>query len=229
MPTPNSPSTVHKVLIVDDHVLFREGLISLFNAKPDFEIVGSAGSVHEAIELARGLHPEIILTDFYMPDGTGLDATKAILAEHPDCKIVFITISDTDEDLFAAIRLGAKGYLLKNLAGADLIASLRALDNDEMALSRKMLSRIAKEFSQTSRHTTSKEKILAKLSPREVDILCEVQSGATNSEIAKRLFLSENTVKHHIRNVLDKLGVENRREAILIASQAGIKSKLTEK
>ena len=219
----DSPLTVHKILIVDDHVLFRDGLISLFNSRPDFEVVGSAKSVHEAIELAREVHPEIVLTDFYLPDGTGLDVTRAILAEHPDCNIVFLTISDTDNDLFAAIRLGAKGYLLKNVAGADLIASLRALDNEEMAVSRKMLGRIAQEFSHTSEQTTSSDKILAKLSPREMDVLRELQTGASNNEIAERLFLSNNTVKHHVRNIFEKLGVENRHEAILAANRAGIK------
>jgi len=225
MPRPDSAHTVHKILIVDDHVLFRDGLISLFDAKPDFEIVGSAESVHEAVELSHKFHPEIVLTDFYLPDGTGLDATKAILSENPDCKIVFLTISDADEDLFAAIRLGAKGYLLKNVSGTDLISSLLALDHDEMAVSRKMMGRIAREFSQTNAQALSSEKILSKLSPRETDVLYELQSGASNSEIAQRLFLSENTVKHHIRNIFDKLGVENRREAILAANQAGLKGR----
>jgi DNA-binding NarL/FixJ family response regulator len=223
----NPPTIVHKLLIVDDHVLFLEGLISLFSAYPDFQIVGKASSVYEAIELAEKLDPDIVLTDFYLPDGTGLDATKAILARHPDCKIVFLTISETDEDLLSAIRMGATGYLLKNLAGADLITSLRALQNDEMALSRKMMGRIAREYAKANKFTTSSWKILAELTPREVDVLSELQTGAPNSEIARRLFLSENTVKHHIRNVLSKLGVKNRREAIIIANQAGIKSKLS--
>lgn len=223
MSKPVSPLIVHKILIVDDHVLFRDGVISLFNSRPDFEVVGSAESVHEAIELAREVRPEIVLTDFYLPDGTGLDATKAILAEHPDCKIVFLTISAADEDLFAAIRLGAKGYLLKNIAGADLVSGLRALDNEEMAVSRKMMGRIVHEFSQTNNQTISREKILAKLSPRELDVLRELQTGASNNEIAQRLFLSENTVKHHIRNILDKMEVENRREAVLVANRAGLK------
>lgn len=225
MPKQNTPLTMHKILIVDDHVLFRDGVISLINARADFEVVGSAESVHEAIELSREFRPEIVLTDFYLPDGTGLDATKAILSENPDCKIVFLTISAADEDLFAAIRLGAKGYLLKNLSGSDLISSLLALDHEEMAVSRKMLGRIALEFSHTNDQTISSEKILSKLSPREMDVLRELQTGASNNEIAQRLFLSENTVKHHIRNIFDKLGVENRREAILAANRAGLKGK----
>jgi DNA-binding NarL/FixJ family response regulator len=224
---PEAPQKKRKLLIVDDHVLFRDGLVSLFNSKPDFEIVGSAESVHEAIELARQVHPEIVLTDFYLPDGTGLDATRAILAEHPDCKIVFLTISDANDDLFAAIRLGAQGYLLKNVSGADLVSSLRALDNSEMAISRKMMGRIAHEFSQTKDQAVSSDKILAKLSPREIDVLVELQSGISNNEIAQRLFLSENTVKHHLRNIMDKLGVENRREAILAAKRANLKSSST--
>jgi DNA-binding NarL/FixJ family response regulator len=116
-----------KILIVDDHVLFREGLSSLIAKQTDLTVVGEAGSVHEAIEKARTTLPEMILLDFNLPDGTGLDATRAILAELPDVKIVFLTIYEDDERLFAAIRAGAQGYLLKNIPVAKLLAALRGL------------------------------------------------------------------------------------------------------
>lgn len=211
-----------RIMIVDDHILFREGLISLFRSTPDYQIVGEAGSVQEGIENAHLLHPDIILMDFSLPDGTGLDATESILKEIPDCKIIFLTVHEADEKLFAALRAGAKGYLPKNVASSSLISSLRALERDEVAITRKMASRLVNEFSRTNLQDTMTEEIFTKLSPREMDVLRELHSGNTNLEIAGRLFLSENTVKHHVRNILDKLGVKNRREAGLIAHQAGL-------
>lgn len=104
-----------KILIVDDHVLFREGLAAIIRPQPDIEIAGMAGTVREAIEMARTVKPDIILMDFNLPDGSGVDATRIILDEQPDCKVVFLTMSEQDEDLFAAIRSGAKGYMLKNM------------------------------------------------------------------------------------------------------------------
>ena len=219
------PEKARKVLLIDDQILFREGLVSLFNSTTDFEMVGSAGSVHEGIEQALSLRPDIILMDFSLPDGTGLDATRAILSKLPDCKIVFLTVYQEDETLFSALRMGAKGYMLKNVNSSDLLSSLRALDRGENAISRKMISSVLDKFSHTALTDSGQEKLLTKLSRREIEVLREIESGATNIEIAQRLFLSENTVKHHIRNVFEKLGVENRREAALIARQNSIVSK----
>ena len=214
-----------KVLVIDDHILFREGLISLFRSTSDFEVVGEAGSVQEGIEKAHLLDPDIILMDFSLPDGTGLDATHSILAQNPDCKIIFLTVHEADEKLFAAVRAGAKGYLLKNVAGKSLLSSLRALDRDEVAFSRKMTSHIVEEFSHSDTRTPDGDDIFVKLTPRELDVLAELQSDASNSEVAQRLYISENTVKHHVQNVLKKLKVENRRQAGQVARQVGLKSK----
>lgn len=216
---------VKRILLIDDQILFREGLESLFRFTPDFEMVGTSGSVYEGIEQAFLLRPDIILMDFSLPDGTGLDATRAILAQLPDCKIVFLTVYEEDESLFAALRLGAKGYMLKNVNSSDLLSSLRALDKGEKAISRKMMSTVLDEFSRTSSPELVHNNLLTKLSTRELDVLREIESGATNLEIAERLFLSENTVKHHVRNIFEKLGVENRRQAALIARQNGLFSR----
>lgn len=213
-------NTVQKLLIIDDHVLFREGLVSLFRSAPDFTVVDQAGSVKEGVEKALYHKPDIILMDFSLQDGTGLDATRAILDELPACKIIFLTVYESDENLFTAIRLGAKGYMLKNISGASLIAGLRAVDQGEMAMSRKMMSRML-EFSRFPSLPQISD-IASRLSPREIDILCELQDGASNLEIAERLFLSQNTVKHHVHSVLDKLGVENRRQAGALAKQIGL-------
>ena len=220
-----SASVAKRVLIIEDHILFRDGLISLFESTPEFDVVGDAETIFEGVEKARNLKPDIILMDFSLPDGTGLDATKIILSEMPQCKIVFLTVYEADEKLFAAIRAGAKGFLPKNVARFDLISSLHALDRGEIAISRQMASHIVEEFSHSNLQTTSHEELLSRLTEREMDVLGELQDGLSNQDISNQLFISENTVKHHVRNILKKLEVENRREARLIAHQAGLKSK----
>ena len=221
-----STQTPKKILIIDDQILFREGLMSLLRSTPDFDMVGCAGSVFEGSELAALHKPDIILMDFSLPDGTGLDATRAILARLPDCKIVFLTVYAADENLFAALRLGAKGYMLKNVSSTDLLSSLRALDRGEMAVSRKMMSTVLNEFSHVPWPEAGAENLMTKLSPREKEILREIEAGATNLEIAEHMFLSVNTVKHHIRNILSKLNLKNRRQAASLAHQLGKGNKL---
>ena len=212
-----------KILVVDDHVLFREGLVSLLKSDDYFNVVGQAGSVHEAINLAYNLRPDLVLMDFSLPDGDGAEASTAILAEQPGCKIVFLTMHDDDENLFAAIRSGAKGYLLKNVPVAKLISSLKSIEKGEAAISRAMTMRLLEEFSQHHNGVSSEVyNTQSVLSQREVEILREIALGASNGEIATKLFLSVNTVKHHIHNILSKLRLENRRAAILYAQQAGI-------
>jgi DNA-binding NarL/FixJ family response regulator len=228
MDNQNTPSeTVSKVLVIDDHHLFREGLMSVFRFTPDFEVVGGAGGVVEGIKQALLLKPDIVLMDFTLPDGTGLEATRAILAILPNCKIAFLTVHEDDEKIFAALRAGAKGYMWKNVTRSDLLSSLRAMVRGERAVSRRMMISILDEFSNPIVSDAGGEKLLSKLSPREVNVLSELESGAANQVIAQRLFLSENTVKHHIRNILGKLEVENRREAALFARQNGLVSKFT--
>ena len=221
-----STQTPKKILIIDDQILFREGLMSLLRSTPDFDMVGCAGSVFEGSEMAVLHKPDIILMDFSLPDGTGLDATRAILPRLPDCKIVFLTVYETDENLFAALRRGAKGYMLKNVSSTDLLSSLRALDRGEMAVSRKMMTTVMDEFSHTRSLDSGNEKLLTKLSPREMEILQEIEAGATNLEIAEHLFLSVNTVKHHIRNILSKLDLKNMRQAGSLAHQNAPDNKL---
>ena len=221
-----STQTPKKILIIDDQILFREGLMSLLRSTPDFDMVGCAGSVFEGSEMAVLHKPDIILMDFSLPDGTGLDATRAILPRLPDCKIVFLTVYETDENLFAALRRGAKGYMLKNVSSTDLLSSLRALERGEMAVSRKMMTTVMDEFSHTRSLDSGNEKLLTKLSPREMEILQEIEAGATNLEIAEHLFLSVNTVKHHIRNILSKLDLKNRRQAGSLAHQNAPDNKL---
>lgn len=210
------------ILIVDDHVLFREGLSSLFRSQSDFNVMGEAGSVREAITLALHLRPDVILMDFSMPDGTGLDATQEILVEHPKAKIVFLTMHEDDERLFAAIRAGAKGFLVKNIPVTQLLEMLRGLQVGEAPISRSMTTRILEAFSHTDSLKVDEGSALEQLTDREKEVLIELGRGGTNREIANRLFISDNTVKNHIHNILEKLGLSNRREVIRYAQQRGL-------
>jgi two-component system nitrate/nitrite response regulator NarL len=213
-----------KTLLVDDHALFREGLASLLAGQPDFTVIGEAGSVQEAILMACDLRPHLVLMDFTLPDGTGLDATRAILAECPQTQIVFLTVHEEDERLFAAIRSGAKGYLLKNVPVAKLLSFLRGLKQGEVAITPKMTSRILDEFSRMEPTRGPASDDLSALTARELDVLREMSTGASNREIAQHLYISENTVKTHVSSILSKLNLQNRREAARFAHQHRVKA-----
>ena len=211
-----------RILLVDDHILFREGLTSLLNSQPDITIIGSAETVSDAIEKSHSLLPEIILMDFGLPDGTGLDAAKVILAEHPEVIIVFLTMHDDDDRLFEAIRVGAKGYLLKNVPASDLIFYLRGLERGEAAVSASMTTRIMNRIAESKTYQMASSFSLEELTQREMDVLRELNTGASNKEIAQRLIISERTVKNHVSSILSKLSVKNRREAIVLARRYGL-------
>jgi two-component system NarL family response regulator len=211
-----------RILIVDDHILFREGLSGLLSRQSDMQVVGEASSVHEAIEKFRALKPDIILMDFNLSDGTGLDATRVILQESPETNIIFLTVHDDDERLFAAVRLGAKGYLIKNLPVAKLLSALRGIKNGEAPISRHMMSKILTEFSKSNPCDQEGPSPLAVLTGREMEVISELATNATNREIADRLFISENTVRNHMHNILDKLNLSGRREAVALARQYGL-------
>ncbi len=213
-----------RIMIVDDHILFREGLSGLLRSQPDMEVVGECGSVAEAVQTALATNPQVILMDFSMPDGTGLEATRAILAEQPQAQIIFLTVHDNDDRLLAAMRAGAKGYLLKNLSVTKLLASLRALERGEAAISRTMMARIIEEFSNVSSDSSPSPSPLIGLTSREIEVLTELADSITNQEIATRLFISENTVKNHVHNILEKIKLNNRREAIEFARNNGLGS-----
>jgi two-component system response regulator NreC len=211
------------ILIVDDHVLFRAGLASLIKAQPDFNVLGEAGTMQEAVTMAFALKPDLILMDFNLPDGTGLDATKTILQKRPDTQIVLLTMHEDDDRLFAAIRSGAKGYLNKNLPVAKLLASLRGLELGQAAISRVMTSRILNEFSKMEKPENSDDQVFDQLTRRELEVLQELANGSTNREIGDKLYITENTVKNHVHNILDKLNLDNRREIIKLAQNHGLK------
>ncbi|MFQ5399830.1 MAG: response regulator [Anaerolineae bacterium] len=211
-----------RILLVDDHVLFREGIASLIIAQPNLEIAATAETVAEAVELAQEVKPDVILMDFTLPDGTGLDATRAILAEQPEINIVFLTVHDDDERLFAAIRSGARGYLLKNVTVTKLLDYLHGLERGEAAISRALTTRLMQRLAQLESMSSGNTYVCSGLTARELEILRELDSGATNREIADRLVISERTVKNHVSNILSKLNLRNRYQAANYARLHGL-------
>lgn len=209
------------LMLVDDHVLFRSGLVRLLAAQPDFKVVGEAGSVREAVALAREVQPDLILMDISLPDGTGLEATRAILAEVPATKIVFLTVHDDDEHLFAAVRAGGLGYLLKNVSAAELVSRVRGVRYGEAAISPRLASRILDEFSRLPEPAADDLPAIA-LTPRETEIVRLLARGASNREIAQQFVISENTVKNHVQNVLAKLHLHSRRDIDRYARSHGL-------
>jgi DNA-binding NarL/FixJ family response regulator len=208
-----------RILVVDDHVLFRKGLVNLLSGQEDLEVVGEADEGDSALEKARELMPDIVLMDISMPHRDGLEATKRIKAEMPYVRIVVLTVSEAEEDLFQAIKSGAQGYLLKNLEPEELFNLLRGVQRGEAPISPRMATRILKEFTRQRPQEQAPEDSLTQ---REREVLGLVVRGATNREIATTLFISENTVKNHLRNILEKLHLQNRVQVVTYALQQGL-------
>jgi len=211
-----------KVLLVDDHVMFREGLASILKSEPDFDVIGQAGTTREAVEMAREFHPDLILMDFEMPDASGVDATQIITNEMPGTMVIFLTVHYTEKILFAALRSGAKGYLMKNQSSSQLLESLRAIDKGEAAISRNMVKSVLDEFTRQGTYSDPDQSKLSKLTLREMEILKQLTSGSSNLEIAEHFEISEHTVKNQIHSILNKLELKNRHEAIWFARQHGL-------
>lgn len=214
-----------RVVIADDHALFRDGLRSLLEAR-GVDVSGEARNGREAVDLARKLTPDIVLMDLNMPELDGLAATRLICAEQPDVKVVILTASEEDAHLFEAIKSGAQGYLFKNLASDELFRLLEGVARGEPALTpalaRKLLVEFAHPASPAPAHAAPARAIDA-LTEREGEVLDLLVQGITsNRELAERLVITENTVKYHFRNILDKLHVQNRAQVVAFAMRHGL-------
>lgn len=205
------------IMLVDGERLFREGLVSLLQEHSEYHINGEAGTVVEAIDLANRIKPDLILMDYILPDGTGVDVMTFIMTLLPKPKVVILTSEDKDDYLFSAIRAGAHGYLLKNQTTNNLLASLKALERGEFAISRIMFARVMGEFSRINYPQSYGELALDKLTRREREVLSELATNASNHEIATHLVISENTVKNHIHSILEKLAIKKRAEVVKFA------------
>lgn len=211
--------TPHKVLIADDHLLAREAIRSLLDGDPAFQIIGEAVDGEEAVRQCAELHPNLVLMDINMPRVDGLEATKRIKKSWPDIKIVILSVSYDVSNLFTAIRYGAQGYLLKNLEPDDWLAYLHALLDEMSEVPREMAGRLLHHF-RSEEHPD--EPIPDVLTPRERELLHCVAAGDTNRQIAEKLVISENTVKNHIKNILEKLELENRVQLAAYAVRHGL-------
>lgn len=211
-----------RVLLVDDHHLFCQGVKALLSSRPNIDVVGCAGDGLEAIALARAAMPDVILMDIEMPRCNGLEATRQIKREFPHIIIVVLTVADDDDTIFEAIKCGAQGYLLKSLEAYQLFDMLEGLRQGSAPLSGSVAARILKEFSDLAPDPGEKLAVREELSEREREVLELIVAGKTNKEIADALVITENTVKTYLGNILAKLHLQNRIQAAVYAVSQGI-------
>jgi len=209
-----------RILIVDDHTLFRDGVRAILKAVTDFEIVGEAATGEEAIDKVSTLAPDIILMDIQMPDMNGVEATKKILKEHPHMGIIILTMLEDDDSLFSALRAGARGYVLKGADKAEMVKSIRAVANGEALFGPAIANRLTRFFKNPGGMT--KQSAFPELTDREFEVLELIAKALNNQEIAEVLHISIKTVSNHISNIFNKLQVADRTEAIFKARDAGL-------
>ncbi len=213
-----------RILLVDDHDLFRKGVAALLTLRPGFQVVGEASDGSQALEQARAVRPDIILMDIHMPNCSGLDVIKALKQELPPVRVIMLTVSDNDHDLFAAIRNGADGYLVKNVKPERLFEMLDGIRRGESPISDCLTTKVLGELRRRDRETEGAAEEKDGLTRRDVEVLELVARGATNKEIAQQLCITENTVKIHLHNILEKLHLENRIQAAMYAVREGLVS-----
>ena len=207
-----------RVLIVDDHRLFRNGLVSMFAGRPDVLVVGEAGDGNEAIQKARELRPDVILLDLLMPGMSGLDVLRRIRAERADARVIMLTASESDSHVIETLQSGAQGYLLKTCEPDDLFRALRAAMAGQPTVSGVIAAGLVRQMSKAAKPAAAPDT----LTQREVEVLRLVASGATNKEIASDLNITVNTVKNHLSEILDKLHLQNRTQAANYAMNQGM-------
>jgi DNA-binding NarL/FixJ family response regulator len=213
-----------RVLLVDDQALFREGLETLLSIHKDIQVVGQASNGQEAVEVAAKVQPDVVLMDVRMPVLDGVRATRLLKESLPQCRVIMLTTFDDDEYIFDALRTGASGYLLKDVASAQLVEAIRAAARGESILEPSVAAKVITEFTRVSSMVPAAqmEGLVDPLSEREREILALIARGASNKEIASQLYIAEGTVKNHITHILGKLGVRDRTQAALKAKELGV-------
>jgi len=211
-----------RILLVDDHILFRKGLASLLSYRDDVEIVGEAGDGREALDRARETRPDVILMDVHMPNWTGLQAVRAIKHEMPLVAVIMLTADEQDETLFEAIKSGARGYLFKKLDPETFYQMLDVVARGDVALPLPIMAKILAEFQRPATPQPEEPAQREELTAREREVLVQVVTGASNKEIANILGITENTVKKHLQSILDKLHMQNRLQVAVYAVKEGL-------
>ncbi|MBK7722818.1 MAG: response regulator transcription factor [Austwickia sp.] len=215
---PPSAQPTIRVLIVDDHVLYRRGLDMVLGLEADLTVVGEAGDGLEALELVERLQPDVVVMDVRMPRCNGIDAAAAIRQAAPATRVLMLTTSDDEQDLYGSIRAGVNGYLLKDVPAEEVVAGIRAVHRGQSLISPTLASALLTEFAALSRRSDqAADSSPSRLTDRELDVLRGVARGLSNRDIARELFIAENTVKNHVRNILEKLGLRSRIEAAMYA------------
>jgi len=225
------PDTI-RILVVDDHTLFRRGLMALLSREPQFEVVGDAADAGEALRRAQELQPDLILLDNHLPGVRGVDAMPSLREAAPGARVLMLTVSEDEQDLADALKAGAAGYLLKTIEGDALAAAIRRVMAGESVLAQEMTSKLVAAFQGASNvvrpaaipaaAAPATSSLLDRLSPREREILRGIARGASNKEIGRELGIAETTVKIHVQHVLRKLDVSSRVQAAVLATENGL-------
>jgi two-component system, NarL family, nitrate/nitrite response regulator NarL len=211
-----------RILIADDHALFRQGVVSLLSAQADFEVVGEAVNGLEALDQARDLRPDLVLMDISMPEMDGLEATRRIKRALPAVGVVILSVSDDDQNLFEGLKAGAQGYLLKTIEPRAFLNTLRQVAQGEAPISRGMATRLIGEFARQAQRADPAPVPDSGLTEREREVLELVAQGKSNKEIAAALSIADNTAKNHLKNILEKLHLDNRVQAATFALRRGL-------
>ncbi|HLF99196.1 MAG TPA: response regulator transcription factor [Acidimicrobiia bacterium] len=212
-----------RVLVCDDHALFRRGLNMILDTESGIEVVAEAEDGVEAVEKAMQLTPDVVLMDVRMPRLSGIEAAARVRESVPSAKILMLTVSDEEEDLYEAVKAGANGYLLKEISIEEVADAIRAVTQGQSLISPSMASKLLQEFNVLSKQADDRSSPHApKLTERELEVLQLVAQGLSNRKIADKLYISENTVKNHVRNMLEKLHVHSRMEAVLYAMRENL-------
>ncbi|SMB22303.1 DNA-binding response regulator in two-component regulatory system with NarX (or NarQ) [Sterolibacterium denitrificans] len=211
-----------RILLIDDHTLFRSGIKALLQRQPGFEVVGEAGDALEGVKRAKILRPDVVLLDIHMPGIAGREAVSLVIDEAPDARVLMLTVSEDVDDLMQALRAGAHGYLLKNIETDFLVNAIRSAVDGESVMSPQMTSKLMKSVSEPQAAPSPAGADKERLSPREREILGFLTRGASNKEIARSLDLAESTVKIHVQNILKKLNLLSRVQAAVYAIEHGL-------
>ncbi|MDD5242248.1 MAG: response regulator transcription factor [Sulfuricella sp.] len=214
-----------RVLIVDDHTLFRSGIKALLQRHKDFEVIGEAGDGLEGLKRAKSLQPDVVLLDLHMPGISGREAVKLMTEEVPECNVLLLTVSEDAEDLVETIRAGARGYLLKNIETDFLLNAIRSVARGESVISTQMTGKLMMGVRSAGKDGAAPEEEKEKLSPREKEIITLLARGASNKEVARTLNVAESTVKIHVQNILKKLNLTSRVQAAVYAVEHGLTQK----